>query len=128
MKDRRMSSGAATQFENFEAAFRGGVNGCRRTCACGVEYYDTHNTGYDWEEGEYEALEADPKAIGLPYAVGVVEFEGRVFVDGCTCWHERAKRIIAFIVGHDTAIVQFLKRERARKQAEADRSPVLEGA
>lgn len=112
-------------FENFERAFRGGVSGCRRRCECGVEFYDAHNQGYDWDEGEYEALVENPNAKLLDYAVGVVEFEGRMYVDGCTCWHERAKRIIAFIEGHAAAIAEFLSLEKARRTREAASSPVV---
>ena len=113
------------QFENFEKAFRGGVNGCRRRCECGVEYYDTYNRGYDWDEGELDALEADPNAKALDHAVGLVEFEGRYYVDGCTCWHERAKRLIKFIKDHDAAIAEFLSLERERLQREAESAPLV---
>jgi hypothetical protein len=112
-------------FENFERAFRGRVNGCRRRCECGVEYYDAHNRGYDWDEGEFEALQDDPTARALDYAVGIVEFEGRFYVDGCDCWHERAKKVIGFINGHAMAIAEFLSLERARKQREAENAPVV---
>src|SRR5437868_10572044 len=39
-------------FASFEAAFRGRVSGCRRRCECGIEYWDTYNHGYDWNDGE----------------------------------------------------------------------------
>jgi hypothetical protein len=84
------------------------------------------NSGYDWDEGEYEALVADPNATALNYAVGVVEFEGRYFVDGCDCWHDRARKIIGFLINHDEAIALFLTLEKERKRREADRSPVVE--
>lgn len=117
--------GSEVQFENFELAFSGRISGCRRTCECGVEYWDSHNSGYDWDEGEREALADNPNAKPLNHGVGLIEFEGRYYVDGCTCWHDRARRLIAFIVGHDEAIADFLTREKARKQSEADRSPVV---
>lgn len=113
-------------FESFEKAFRGGVSGLRRTCECGVEYWDAYNSGYDWEEGEREALENDPKAKALDHSVGVVEFEGRYYVDGCTCWHARAKKIAAWIDEHAVAIAEYLTLEKKRKQREADASPVIQ--
>lgn len=112
-----------TSFENFEQAFRGGVSGLRRTCECGVEYWDSYNSGYDWEEGEREALEADPKAKALDHSVGVVELEGRYYVDGCTCWHKRAEQVIRFLNEHAVAIAEYLTLEKKRKQAEADAAP-----
>lgn len=120
-----MADSAQGAFDSFERAFRGGVGGFRRRCECGVEYWDAHNVGYDWDEGEIEALQNDPKAKALDYAVGVVEFEGHLYVDGCTCWHKRAKRVIAFLEEHAEAIAQFLSLEKRRKQIEADRSPVV---
>jgi len=115
-------------FESFEQAFRGRVNGCRRTCECGITYWDNYNGGYDWDEGELDEL-VDLQGIGkakpLGYAVGVVEFEGRYYVDGCTCWHDRAKKIIGFIEGHAAAIADFLQREKKRKLAEAMSAPTV---
>ena len=112
-------------FDSFERAFRGDITGCRRRCECGVTYWDSHNTGYTWDDGEVEELENDPKAKALDYAVGVIEFEGRYYVDGCTCWHERAKRIIGFIEAHAVAIAEFLSLEKERKQQAANTSPVV---
>jgi predicted dehydrogenase len=114
-----------SQFENFERAFRGGVSGCRRDCECGIEYWDSYNGGYDWGEGEVESLMNNPKAKALDHAVGIVEFEGCVYVDGCTCWHERARKIIAWMVHHDEAIAEFLSLEKERKQREANRAPTV---
>lgn len=112
--------------ENFERAFRGGVNGCRRTCECGVVYWDAWNKGYDWDEGEVEGLEANPGAKGVDHAIGTVEFEGRIYVDACTCWHDRAQRIIGWLNAHAKEIAAYLSHEKSRKQAEADASPVVE--
>ena len=114
-----------TTFENFERAFRARVAGCRGRCECGIEYFDTYNGGYSWEEGEFEALQTDVKAKGLDHAVGYVEFEGRRYVDACTCWHERAKRLIAVLHGHAAEIAEFLSLEKARKQREAENAPVV---
>lgn len=114
-----------TAFENFERAFRGRVSGCRRVCDCGVEYWDNYNGGYDWDEGELDALAADPNAKPLPHSVGVIEFEGRVFVDGCRCWHPRAKKLIEWIDAHASEIAEYLTLEKKRKQQDADNAPVV---
>jgi hypothetical protein len=111
--------------ESFVDAFDDRVSGPRRTCDCGVEFWDTYNSGYSWEDGEREGLEANPAAKGLPYAVGAIHFEGRHFVPECECWKPRALKIIAFLMGHDEAIAAFLTLEKRRKQVEADRSPTV---
>ncbi len=119
-----------TTFESFERAFRGGVSGCRRTCECGITYWDAHNSGYDWEAGELDELarlEKAGQAKPLDYAVGVVEFEGRHYVDGCACWHERARRIIGFLERHAAAIADFLRLEKRRKMLEAAAAPTVDG-
>lgn len=112
--------------QEFEEAFRVPVGSCRDTCACGKEFYDDANDGYSWEEGELEKLRSDPKAVGLRYSVGYVEFEGRQFVLDCPCWHERARKIIGFINGHARPIATFLTLEKKRKQAIADASPTVD--
>jgi hypothetical protein len=112
-------------FESFEGAFSGRTGSCVRDCECGKTFWDSYNTGYDWEEGEVDRLVADPKAIAVDYAVGTIEFEGRTYVNACDCWHQRAIRIIAFLRGHDEAIADFLTAERKRKQQQADRAPVV---
>jgi len=113
------------KLENFERAFSGGVNGCRRDCYCGKEFWDAYNEGYSWNEGEREALEKSKTAVPLSYAVGLVVFEGREYVDGCDCWHKRAEHIMAFIDAHDEQIARYLNLERERKIADATRVPVV---
>lgn len=110
-------------FENFRGAFHANVGSCRGECACGVTFYSGGN--WDWEEGELEALEKDLKARYTPDGVSFVEFEGCTYVEDCTCWHERAKKIIGFIIAHGTEIAEFLSREKMRKVCEARLSPVV---
>lgn len=112
--------------DSFEEAFDDRVSGCRRTCACGLVFYDTYNTGYDWDAGEIEALQANPQAKGVDHAVGGISFEGSTYVTSCECWKARARRIAAFLTGHDTEIARFLTLERRRREREAGRSPVVE--
>lgn len=113
------------ELENFERAFSSGSAGCRRTCNCGKEYFDNHNGGYDWEDGELEKLLASKNSIALDYAPGDIDFEGRYYVDACTCWHERAEHIMRFIDAHAHKIAEYLTLEKKRKQAQADYSPVV---
>jgi hypothetical protein len=102
---------------NFERAFSGGTGGCRRTCNCGKTYYDAVNSGYSWEEGEFEKSDA----IALDYAPGDIRFEGREYVDGCDCWHKRAKQIMGFIDAHRYQIAEYLSLEKKRKQRRGGR-------
>lgn len=113
------------KLESFERAFDLHMGTCRMTCACGKEYWDAANGGYDWEDGEVERLENDPNAVALNYSVGAVCFEGNDYVVDCPCWHKRAKQIMRFIDGHSSAIAEYLTNEKKRKQAIADRSPVV---
>jgi hypothetical protein len=109
---------------NFERAFSTRTAGCRRRCECGKEYYDAQQS-YDWEEGELEKLEADPKAIPLEYSSGDLIFEGYHYVNACECWHERAQMIMRFLDGHAAQIAEYLTLEKKRKQAIADASPIV---
>lgn len=116
---------AAAALESFKEAFRGGVCGPRRTCECGVTYWDTYNVGYSWDVGELEKLENDPQARGVGHAIGTIEFEGGDYVDACECWKARAKHIVYWLRSHDTQIAEFLNLEKKRKAAEADRAPTV---
>lgn len=113
------------KLENFERAFRNGTAGCVRTCECGVTYYDTVGR-YDWEPEEFEGLKTNKKAVPLDYTPGDIHFEGRRYVDGCNCWHERAKKIMGFIDGHAHQIAKYLTLEKQRKQSIADNAPEVE--
>lgn len=113
------------ELQNFEIAFRAGSSGCRRTCHCGREFYDGSGASYSWDDGELEALRKDSSKTPCDYCPGDIRFEGNEYVDACDCWHERAKKLIAFITSHGHGIAEFLKLEKARKQAEADNSPTV---
>lgn len=112
-------------FENFESAFTENTSGCRRVCQCGKEYWDAHNDGWTWDEGEIESLKKDPNAVALPHSVETVRFESRKYVADCTCWHARAEVIIEFVNGHAAQIARFLTLEKERKQKIAEESPVV---
>lgn len=114
-----------TKLENFERAFDGHSGGCRRTCNCGREFYnpDPH---WSWEEGEIDRL-AESGATSLDYSVGIIRFEGVDYVPDCSCWRERAERIMGFIDSHARQIAEYLTLEKQLKQAEADAAPVVGG-
>lgn len=109
--------------ENFERAFTTSHGSCRAKCECGREFYNPDG-GWDWEEGELEALEKSG-AKALDWTVGEIWLEGKEYVPDCDCWHPRAVKIIAFVRSHGGAIAEFLTLEKARKQREADSSPIV---
>jgi hypothetical protein len=111
-------------FETFEQSFRDNLSGCRASCVCGREFYNPGG-GWDWSEGELEALAAQ-KATASEYAIGYVTFEGKTYVDHCDCWHERAKRIGNFVLDHREKIAEFLNKDRERLLKRAERMAEVE--
>ena len=113
--------------ENFEEAFSDHAGTCRLTCDCGKTYFDDYNTGYSWDEGELEKLKAGVEIWSIPTdgSIGGVDFEGRHYAQCCTCWHPRAEKVMGFLDSHARQIADYLTREKQRKQAEADSSPII---
>ncbi len=106
--------------DNFRDAFNPGFGSYYGQCACGREFYNP--TGdWDVEESEWKLLEEDKEATALDWSVGHVEFEGTLYISDCDCWHKRAQAIMNFIDSHDSSIVAYLKKEKARKMAEANK-------
>jgi len=105
-----------SRFDNFQEAFRSGCSGCRRECECGKVYYNPDG-GWDWNEGELEDLEKY-NAIALDYTVGTLVIDGEEYVTDCDCWHEKAKKIIAWMERNKYAFVEYLQLEKKRKQKE----------
>ena len=100
--------------EIFEETFRLPVCGCVRTCACGKTYYDTYND-YDWEYGELKALEKDPNAFPVDYAIGTMSVGGEEIVIGCDC--DKEKKYEDFILLHARQLVIYLnKRSESLKE------------
>jgi hypothetical protein len=84
------------KLERYIDAFTVPSSGCREVCRCGKQFYDTYNH-WDWDEGEYEKLEKDKKAVGVGHAVQRVWLGGTEAVIDCDCWHELAMRYIGFL-------------------------------
>jgi len=108
------------KIERFISAFDCHMGTCSRVCYCGKTFYNPDG-GWDFGKGELEKLEADPNAYPLACSVSMVEFEGTIYVADCECWHERAKRIMAFLDSHAEQIADYLNGEKiaAIKAAEA---------
>lgn len=110
------------QVSNFEQAFSSGTSGIRRTCECGREYYDGEER-IGWETGELEELQKDPEACGLDHPVGSLII-GRVeYVQACSCWHSRARNIVAWLTEHRREIGAFFKLEADDLKAKAETYP-----
>lgn len=112
------------QRENFERAFSTGMSSCRSTCACGKEFYDNVNS-YDWGDGEFEELSADPEAVALDHPVGGVTVNGREYCGDCTCWHETAEKMIRWLEANQEEVAAWYSLERQRLADIAAKVPVI---
>jgi hypothetical protein len=107
--------------ETFIEQFRSGHGGCRIMCECGRTFYDASNDGgWDWEEGEFQELEArtrkDPdECIGVEWTVSTTTIEGKEYVIGCPC--NIPSRYERFLKRHPRQIATYINR-CARKRLE----------
>ena len=110
--------------ESFELAFSMDTSGGTHECICGKVYYD-YAGFWEWEEGELEELEKNPNVLAVNHAIGLLQFEGKIYVSDCECWHERVNALMGFIDSHSHQIAKYLNSERDRKIEEAQSMPVL---
>jgi hypothetical protein len=110
---------------SFEESFFGGISGCSMECQCGKLYYDAYNTGYDWEEGEFEGLEEDEEALAVNHSVGTLYIGGKEYVCVCKCWHEKANEIIKFIDSNSHQIANYLSLEKEKASKDAAKMPTV---
>lgn len=108
---------------NMYKSFNGSTGGCRNKCHCGKEYYN-EDGGWDWEDGEIEKLEKSD-AINVEYSIGVVQFEGKEYVDVCDCWHDRARHIKGFLDTHTWGIAEYFKLKKADLLERANSFPEI---
>lgn len=107
------------KIEIFEEAFKlHGSTGSERFCECGKIFYNSDG-GWDWEDGRLEWLRKQKHAVDVDYSVGTLDFEGKQYCLDCNCWHERALRIFAFLVSHNSCIVALF---RAVKKYELEKA------
>lgn len=105
--------------EEFERAFSGSGS-CRVECGfCGREEYNS-NGGWDWEDGELEALEADPNATDVDYTPTYGYLNGKVYLHGCPC--NQARRYEDFIWSHRHGIADYLKARAELEMKDAERN------
>lgn len=113
-----------TKLQNFTVAFEIGGSSIQETCACGKIFYDA-SSDYDFEEGEFEALEANKEAIGCWHSIGRIAFEGKEYVSTCECWKPRAKQLMEYLDTYNHEIAAYLNAERKRKIEEAEALPTV---
>lgn len=105
----------------FANSFAAGWGTITTECECGINYYEDERVG-DFETGEYESLEKNPKARCVEN-ISILEFEGTSYVECCECWKPRAEQIMKFIDGHSMKIAKYLNAERKRATDEAELMP-----
>lgn len=111
--------------EQFERAFSMHISGPVAECDCGKVFWDTYNTGYDWDEGEEDRLRADPNVVGVRHGVERIALEGRIYCMDCSCWHERAERIATWLRDHQEQIGEWFKLEKRRLAEASQRVPAI---
>ncbi len=111
------------KIEIVEEAFRDRTAGNRRECACGKVFYNSGG-GWDWEDGELEALKKNKSATDLDYSVGTITFERTEYCLDCNCWHRKAHMIFGFLMVHNSQVVALFRAVKKYKLAHAERIKV----
>lgn len=115
-----------TEMEQFAEAFCMHIRGAVRECDCGRVFWDSHNDGYDWDEGAPECHRNNPKATAVPYGVECLEIHGRICCKDCDCWHEKAERTICWMRSYHGQIAEWFRLEKLRLQSMAADVPAIE--
>ena len=113
------------QLENFETAFHNMVAGSVRTCDCGKVFYNPTG-GWDWEDGELEALDKSESATGVDWTVQTIWIQGKEYCNDCDCWHKPATQVFDWIIKNRHAVTELLNLEKKRLESEAMDTPVPE--
>lgn len=111
--------------EQYYKSFSARCGGIARTCVCGRTYYHPHARG-DFEEGELEGYEADPKAQAIDFTPGGVFLFGIEYCDACDCWHERAQQVVNFLRSDQQFIGRFYALEKKRLIDAANAVPTVQ--
>jgi len=115
----------ADKLENYERAFSACHSSCRIDCPCGKTFFHDDEGFYDWEEGEFEKLTANPEATSLDYAPSGVMVYGVEHCTSCDCWHDKAEKITDFLDRNGHHIQDYFELEYKRKLAMATAAPRL---
>jgi len=110
--------------ELFERAFSGRTSGCRRTCECGKTFYHNDSHDWGWEDGELERLRASD-ATPLGYAPSSVVIHGVEYCDACTCWHDKARKIMSWLMEYRREVSLFYDLESKRLREISESIPII---
>ena len=110
--------------DNFDCAFSH-IRTRSFLCECGKTYWDCAN-GNDWEPGELESLQASEKCVGVPYAIDVIQMQGKEYANACDCWKPKASQIIAWLEDNREEIAKFFRLEKERLVKAANRLAVVD--
>ena len=112
-----------TDKELFEEAFSCHMSSQIGTCDCGRVFWDGHNTGYDWHKGQQDELIADQNATRVDWGVEYVEIFGAMYCQDCSCWQDKAQRIIDWLRDNQEQVGRFFQLEKKRLLNAAGRVP-----
>lgn len=96
--------------DSFTQAFSGNVQSMHTFCDCGVEFGSKEN--------------AENEVISHWY--GIIEFEGKEYVEECGCWYDRARHIANWIDRHKREIAKYLQAEKVRLTKIAEDHPTVD--
>jgi hypothetical protein len=94
--------------DSFKEAFSARTSTMWTICACGEEF------------GE------DDSNMLISRWYGLIEFEGKTYVEDCACWHKRAEMLIGWMNSHKQEIAKYLNAEKKRLTEFAERHPTVE--
>lgn len=97
-------------FESFKEAFGAPIESMYTFCECGEQFGSKEN--------------AEDALISTWY--GIIEIEGKQYVEECTCWRERARQIADWLDHHKHAIAKYLQIEKKRLTEFAENHPTVE--
>ena len=93
---------------SFKEAYGNKTSSMWVTCACGEEFGDD---------------EQNPLIANW---YGLIQFEGKTYVEDCTCWHARAQNIADWIDYNKREIAKYLQLEKVRLTEFANEHPTIE--
>lgn len=58
---------------------------------------------------------------------GLIDLEGKIYVEDCTCWHPRAQQIADWLSANRFQVAEYLRLEKIRLTELANKYPTVEG-
>lgn len=101
---------AMPNLDSFREAFSGRTSSTFTFCDCGEQFGNEENS----------------QDLVISKWYGMIEFEGKQYVEECGCWRERARHIAHWIDSHKHEIAKYLQLEKARLTKFAEDHPTVE--